>query len=92
MGRAKQLNVIISEINQLSWHLSKSYDKAKVQDKMKNLYLLYTNLIWIAVFNKDTIDLYNMNCMLRFQIVSKFSVNFFSGFRSHFTEQLLCTR
>ncbi|CAG8802420.1 21743_t:CDS:1, partial [Dentiscutata erythropus] len=69
VGRAKQPDAIINEINQLSWSLSKGHGEAKVQEKINNLYLLCTNLIRIAIFNKDAIDFYNMNCMLRFQVV-----------------------
>lgn len=57
--------------------------------KQKSKSLLCTDLIRIAVFNKDAIDFYNMKCMLRFQVVGKFSnSNFF--FRSLITEQMFC--
>ncbi|CAG8653764.1 27663_t:CDS:10 [Gigaspora margarita] len=69
VGRAKQPDAIINEIDQLSWSLSKGHGEAKVQEEMNNLYLLCTDLIRIAVFNKDAIDFYNMNCMLGFQVV-----------------------
>ncbi|CAG8695801.1 26804_t:CDS:10 [Dentiscutata erythropus] len=69
VGRAKQPDAIIKEIDQLSWSLSKGHGEAKVQEEMNNLYLLCTDLIRIAVFNKDAIDFYNMNCMLGFQVV-----------------------
>ncbi|CAG8542975.1 991_t:CDS:10, partial [Dentiscutata heterogama] len=69
IGRAKQPDAIINEINQLSWGLSKGHGEAKVQEEMNNLYLLCTDLIRIAIFNKDAIDFYNMNCMLGFQVV-----------------------
>ncbi|PKY59309.1 hypothetical protein RhiirA4_295229, partial [Rhizophagus irregularis] len=36
-----------------------------------NLCLLCTDLIRIAVFNKDAIDFYNMKCMLRFQVIEQ---------------------
>ncbi|CAB4378602.1 unnamed protein product [Rhizophagus irregularis] len=40
-----------------------------VKQKSKNL--LCTDLIRIAVFNKDAIDFYNMKCMLGFQVVGQ---------------------
>ncbi|RIA98065.1 hypothetical protein C1645_686210 [Glomus cerebriforme] len=50
---------------------------------MNNLYLLCTNFIQIVVFNKDMIDIYNMNCILRFQVVGKFPiVTFYSNHTS----------
>ncbi|CAG8697718.1 10485_t:CDS:2, partial [Funneliformis caledonium] len=58
VGREKQPDAIIN----------------KVQEEMNNLYLLYTDLIWIVVFNKDVFDIYNINCMLGFQIVGKFPI------------------
>ncbi|RIA81814.1 hypothetical protein C1645_836340 [Glomus cerebriforme] len=61
IGRAKQPDAIINEIDQLSWGLSKGHGEAKVQEEVNNLYLLCTDLIRIAVFNKDAIDFYNMN-------------------------------
>ncbi|KAF0427121.1 hypothetical protein F8M41_006108 [Gigaspora margarita] len=70
-GRAKQPDVIINEINQLSWGLSKGHGEAKVQEEENNLYLLCTDLIRVAVFNKDAIDFYNMNCILGFQVVGQ---------------------
>ena len=73
IGRAKQPDAVINEIDQLSWGLSKGHGEAKVQEEVNNLYLLCTDLIWIVVFNKDAIDYHNMNCMLRFQVVSKLS-------------------
>ncbi|CAG8618245.1 6558_t:CDS:10, partial [Diversispora eburnea] len=69
IGRAKQPDAIINEIDQLSWSLSKGHGEAKVQDEANNLYLLCTDLIRVSVFNKDAIDFYNMNCMLGFQVV-----------------------
>ncbi|CAI2192833.1 15230_t:CDS:10, partial [Funneliformis geosporum] len=71
IGRAKQPDAIINEIDQLSWGLSKGHGEAKVQEEANNLYLLCTDLIRIAVFNKDAIDFYNMNCMLGFQVVGQ---------------------
>jgi hypothetical protein len=54
--------------------------------KQKSKSLLCTDLIRIAVFNKD---FYNMKCMLGFQVVGKFSnSNFFFG--SLITEQMFC--
>ncbi|CAG8506037.1 2654_t:CDS:2, partial [Acaulospora colombiana] len=70
-SRAKQPDAIINEINQLSWGLSKGHGEAKVQEEENNLYLLCTDLIRVAVFNKDAIDFYNMNCMLGFQVVGQ---------------------
>ncbi|CAG8797931.1 16607_t:CDS:2, partial [Cetraspora pellucida] len=61
IGRAKQPDAIINKIDQLSWGLSKGCNKAKVQEESNNLYLLCTDLIRVAVFNKDAIDFYNMN-------------------------------
>ncbi|RIA90625.1 hypothetical protein C1645_683196, partial [Glomus cerebriforme] len=71
IGRAKQPDAIINEIDQLSWGLSKGHGEAKVQEEVNNLYLLCTDLIRVAEFNKDAIDFYNMNCMLGFQVVGK---------------------
>jgi hypothetical protein len=60
IGRAKQPDAIINEIDQLSWSLSKGHGEAKVKEE-NNLYLLCTDLIWVAMFNKDAIDFYNMS-------------------------------
>ncbi|KAF0525699.1 c2h2-type zinc finger transcription factor [Gigaspora margarita] len=89
VGRAKQPDAIINEIDQLSWSLSKGHGEAKIQEEMNNLYLLCTDLFRIVIFNKDAIDFYKMTCMLEFQVVGEFpTVPFF--FRSHITEQLFC--
>ncbi|CAI2195140.1 4166_t:CDS:2, partial [Funneliformis geosporum] len=69
VSRAKQPDAIISEIDQLSWSSSKGYSEAKIQQEVNNLYLLCTDLIRVAVFNKDAIDFYNMNYVLGFQVV-----------------------
>ncbi|CAG8586002.1 13560_t:CDS:2, partial [Racocetra fulgida] len=71
VGRAKQPDATITEVNQLSWGLSKGHGEAKVQEEANNLYLLCTDLMRIAVFNKDAIDYYNMNCVLGFQVVGQ---------------------
>ncbi|RGB24887.1 hypothetical protein C1646_632597, partial [Rhizophagus diaphanus] len=70
-GRAKQPDATISEINQLSWGSSRGHGEAKVQKEKNNLCLLCTDLIRIAVYNKDAIDFYNMKCMLGFQVVGQ---------------------
>ncbi|CAG8536518.1 11313_t:CDS:2, partial [Racocetra persica] len=74
VSKAKQPDAIINEINQLSWSLSKKHGEAKVQEEMNSLYFLCTNLIWIAIFNKNAINFYNMNCILRFQIVASYHI------------------
>ncbi|CAG8515579.1 10438_t:CDS:2 [Paraglomus occultum] len=68
-GRAKQPDAIISNVDQLSWGSSRGHGEAKVQEEVDNLYSLCTDLIWIAVFNKDAIDFYNKDCMLGFQVI-----------------------
>ncbi|CAG8707102.1 8191_t:CDS:2, partial [Cetraspora pellucida] len=45
IGRAKQPDAIINEIDQLYWGLSKGHGEAKVQEKANNLYFLCTDLI-----------------------------------------------
>ncbi|CAG8570283.1 11713_t:CDS:10, partial [Scutellospora calospora] len=46
-------------------------DPDRIQEEMNNFYLLCTDLIRIAIFNKDAINFYNMNCMLGFQVVGR---------------------
>ncbi|CAG8469105.1 17115_t:CDS:10, partial [Gigaspora rosea] len=64
VGRAKQPDAIINEIDQLSWSLSKGHEYLyQTYDPQKN------GQVEMPVFNKDAIDFYNMNCMLGFQVV-----------------------
>ncbi|CAG8800509.1 42170_t:CDS:10, partial [Gigaspora margarita] len=86
VSRAKQPDAIINEIDQLSWSLSKGHGEAKVQEEMNNFYLLCTDLIWIAIFNKDAIDFYNMNCILGFQVVGELP----TGIITFYLTTLLC--
>ncbi|CAG8708995.1 10340_t:CDS:10, partial [Funneliformis mosseae] len=60
---------LFSNPNHAILGLNKGHSEAKVQEEANNLYLFCTDLIRIAVFNKNAIDFYNMNCMLRFQVV-----------------------
>ncbi|KAG9298147.1 hypothetical protein G9A89_002584 [Geosiphon pyriformis] len=70
-GRAKQPDAIISDINQLSWGSSRGHGEVKAQEEINNLYSLCTDLVRVAVLNKDAIDFFNMNCILGFQVVGK---------------------
>ncbi|CAG8444262.1 3607_t:CDS:10 [Ambispora leptoticha] len=83
-GRSKQPDAFLKLRNGGShWihpirYSPQGYGEAKVQEEMDNLYSLCTDLVRVAVFNKDAIDFYNKNCMLGFQ-----------GGISHFTSPLL---
>ena len=76
MGRAKQPDAIINNIEQLSWGSSMGHGEAKVKEEANNLYSLSADLIRVAVFNKDGIDFYNMQCMLGFQVVGRITMGF----------------
>ncbi|RUS31904.1 hypothetical protein BC938DRAFT_476785 [Jimgerdemannia flammicorona] len=70
-SRARQPDAIINNIDQLSWGPSRGHGEAKVQEEANNLYNLCADLIRVAVFNKDGIDFYNVQCMLGFQVVGQ---------------------
>lgn len=89
-GRAKRPDAIINNIDQLSWGSSRGHGEAKVQEEASNLYNLCADLIRVAVFNKDGIDFYNMQCMFGFQVVGKIAAVFFLSFflfKSNIIEQ-----